>query len=114
MPTITTSTAASAVPARSPLIGWLAVVSVMSGIFSIVTAEILPIGLLTSIGSSFDISDGAAGLMMTIPGILAAIAAPAVTVATGRLDRRLMLCALMLLLAVANFPRLPHLPTGSW
>ncbi|GAA3511177.1 putative MFS family arabinose efflux permease [Streptosporangium album] len=103
MPTAAASAAVSAVPTRSPLIGWLAVVSVMSGIFSIVTAEILPIGLLTSVGADFDVSDGAAGLMMTVPGVLAAIAAPAVTVATGRLDRRLMLCALMLLLAVADF-----------
>ncbi|WP_093891239.1 MFS transporter [Streptosporangium canum] len=103
MPTATTTSATPAAPTRSPLIGWLAVISVMMGIFSIVTAEILPIGLLTSIGSSFDVSDGAAGLMMTMPGILAAIAAPVVTVATGRLDRRLMLCALMLLLAVADF-----------
>jgi predicted MFS family arabinose efflux permease len=75
----------------------------MAGIFSIVTAEILPIGLLTSIGSSFEISDGAAGLMMTTPGILAAVAAPLVTVATARFDRRVMLCAFMLLLAIADF-----------
>ncbi|MGV9778058.1 MFS transporter [Streptosporangium sp. NPDC003464] len=103
MSVITSPTSPAAAPARSPLIGWLAVVSVMLGIFSIVTAEILPIGLLTPIGSSFDVSDGAAGLMMTVPGVLAAVAAPVVTVATGRLDRRLMLCALMLLLAVADF-----------
>ncbi|WP_406312588.1 MFS transporter [Streptosporangium sp. NBC_01639] len=102
MSTVATSTIPVA-PTRSPLIGWLAVGSVMLGIFSIVTAEILPIGLLTSIGAGFDVSDGAAGLMLTVPGILAAIAAPVVTVATGRLDRRLMLCALMLLLAVADF-----------
>ncbi|MEV0373910.1 MFS transporter [Streptomyces sp. NPDC050636] len=75
----------------------------MMGIFSIVTTEILPIGLLTSIGSSFRISDGTAGLMMTLPGFLAAISAPAVTLATARIDRRLMLCALMFLLALANF-----------
>jgi predicted MFS family arabinose efflux permease len=60
--------------------GWLAVVSVMLGIFAIVTTEILPIGLLTSIGSSFTVSDGMAGLVMTMPGFLAAIAAPLVTV----------------------------------
>ncbi|WP_336207277.1 hypothetical protein [Nonomuraea sp. LPB2021202275-12-8] len=88
-----TTTTLSPPPVRSPLISWLAVVSLMAGIFSIVTAEILPIGLLTSIGSSFAISDGAAGLMMTVPGLLAAIAAPTVTVATRRLDRRTMLCA---------------------
>ncbi|MFE6906697.1 MFS transporter [Streptomyces erythrochromogenes] len=88
---------------RSPLIGWLAVSSVMLGIFSIVTTEILPIGLLTTIGSSFAISDGMAGLMITMPGLLAALSAPVVTVATARVDRRLMLCVFMLLLAMANF-----------
>ncbi|MEV4259516.1 MFS transporter, partial [Spirillospora sp. NPDC049652] len=72
------------------------------GIFTIVTTEILPVGLLTSIGSGFTVSDGTAGLMMTMPGYLAAVAAPVLTVATARLDRRLMLCACLLLLAVAN------------
>ncbi|MGH3387284.1 MAG: MFS transporter [Actinomadura sp.] len=72
------------------------------GIFSIVTTEILPIGLLTPIGSSFTISDGTAGLMMTVPGYLAAVAAPTATVATARVDRRLMLCTFMALLAIAN------------
>ncbi|MCG5219386.1 MFS transporter [Streptosporangium sp. KLBMP 9127] len=103
MSAVTRSVDVAAAPSRSPLISWLAVVSVMMGIFAIVTTEILPIGLLTSIGSTFHISDGTAGLMMTMPGILAAIAAPSLTVMTGRMDRRLMLCALMLLLALANF-----------
>ncbi|WP_063730780.1 MFS transporter [Streptomyces sp. RTd22] len=88
---------------RSPLRDWLAVISVMMGIFSIVTTEILPIGLLTSIGSDFTISDGMAGLVMTMPGLLAAVSAPLVTVATARCERRLMLCAFMLVLALANF-----------
>lgn len=99
----TTRSSGAGLPTRSPLIGWLAVVSVMLGLFSIVTTEILPIGLLTSIGSSFTISDGMAGLMMTMPGFLAAISAPMVTIVTARIDRRLMLCTFMLLLAVANF-----------
>lgn len=105
MSTATTSSAeAPSTPARrSPLISWLSVVSVMMGIFSIVTTEILPIGLLTSIGSSFTISDGMAGLMMTMPGFLAAISAPVVTVATARIDRRVMLGSFILLLALANF-----------
>jgi predicted MFS family arabinose efflux permease len=103
MPATTTSSAETPVAARSPLISWLAVITVMLGIFSIVTTEILPIGLLTPIGTTFRISDGVAGLMMTMPGFLAAVAAPTVTVATARLDRRLMLCALMLVLALADF-----------
>ncbi|WP_062985052.1 MFS transporter [Nocardia anaemiae] len=88
--------------ARPPLIRWLAVVAVMLGIFSIVTTEILPIGLLTAIGADFTISDGMAGLMMTLPGLLAAIAAPLVTVAAARIDRRLLLCACTLLLVIAD------------
>ncbi|WP_405607816.1 MFS transporter [Streptomyces sp. NBC_01508] len=102
--TATTAGNDSDVPhGRSPLVSWLAVLSVMTGIFSVVTTEILPIGLLTSIGSSFGVSDGTAGLMMTVPGVLAAVSAPLVTVATARVDRRLMLCAFILLLALANF-----------
>ncbi|WP_327139463.1 MFS transporter [Nocardia sp. NBC_01327] len=84
------------------MIRWLGVVAVMLGIFSIVTTEILPIGLLTSIGSDFAVSDGMAGLMMTMPGLLAAIAAPVVTVAAARIDRKLLLCGCTLLLVAAN------------
>ncbi|MEV6911444.1 MFS transporter [Amycolatopsis sp. NPDC051071] len=88
--------------ARTPLKGWLAVLAVTLGIFSLVTTEILPIGLLTPIGEDFRISPGTAGLTMTLPGFLAALAAPAVTVAAGRLDRRGLLCALMAVLALAD------------
>ncbi|MFB7032287.1 MULTISPECIES: MFS transporter [unclassified Streptomyces] len=104
MSTATTPSVQAPAPSdRSPLVSWLAVISVMLGIFSIVTTEILPIGLLTSIGASFTISDGMAGLMMTMPGFLAAISAPLVTVATGRIDRRIMLGVFIFLLALANF-----------
>ncbi|EME60737.1 MFS transporter [Amycolatopsis decaplanina] len=87
---------------RTPLKGWLAVLAVTLGIFSLVTTEILPIGLLTPIGGDFRITPGTAGLTMTLPGFLAALAAPAVTVAAGRLDRRILLCVLMVVLALAD------------
>ncbi|MCF3121040.1 MFS transporter [Streptomyces arenae] len=89
--------------ARPALVSWLAVLSLALGIFSIVTTEILPIGLLTPIGDTFATSDGTSGLMMMLPGLLAAVAAPAVTVTTARVDRRRMLCLLMAVLALANF-----------
>ncbi|MEV0582129.1 MFS transporter [Nonomuraea sp. NPDC050310] len=87
---------------RSPLIDWLAITALMLGIFAIVTSEILPIGLLTAIGADFGISDGTTGLTMSLPGIVAAVAAPVVTLTTARLDRRMMLCVLMAVLAVAD------------
>ncbi|MFJ9678088.1 MFS transporter [Streptomyces sp. NPDC101194] len=98
----TTPDGRTAPPPRTPLRGRLAVVSVMLGIFSIVTTEILPIGLLTSIGSDFAVSDGVAGLLLTMPGALAAVSAPVVTVATARVDRRAMLGGFMLLLVLAD------------
>ncbi|WP_078862614.1 MFS transporter [Streptomyces sp. NRRL F-5123] len=109
---VTPRPAGTGSPPRSPLIGWLAVVSVTLGIFSIVTTEILPIGLLTDIGSSFALSDGTAGLTMTVPGFLAAVSAPVVTVVTARVDRRLMLGVFVFLLAVANF--LAAAAPGYW
>ncbi|GHE50267.1 MFS transporter [Streptomyces longispororuber] len=66
------------------------------------TVEILPIGLLPAIRDDFAVTDGTAGLTMTMPGLLAALAAPVVTTATARVDRRALLGALMLLLAAAN------------
>ncbi|MGW6202813.1 MFS transporter [Streptomyces sp. NPDC055089] len=96
----------------TPLRGRPAVLSVTLGIFAVVTTEILPIGLLTPIGADFAVADGTAGLMMTMPGLLAAVAAPVVTLATARADRRLMLAAFVLLLAVANF--LTAAATAYW
>ncbi|WP_336206039.1 MFS transporter [Nonomuraea sp. LPB2021202275-12-8] len=81
---------------------WLAVTSVAVGTFTIVTSEMLPVGLLTSIASDLGVSDGTAGLMMSAPGLVAAVSAPVLAITTRRLDRRLTLLALMALLAVAN------------
>ncbi|MBL1078505.1 MFS transporter [Nocardia sp. 2] len=81
---------------------WGAVWCLSLGIFVIVTAEILPIGLLPEIGAEFGVSHGTTGLLMTLPGILAAVSAPLVTIATSRVDRRIMLVALLITLVVAN------------
>ncbi|GGK61219.1 MFS transporter [Planomonospora parontospora subsp. parontospora] len=97
---------------RSPLIGWLAVTALTLGIFAIVTSEILPIGLLPAIGADYGISDGITGLTMALPGIVAAIAAPAATLTTAHLDRRVMLCILMAVLAVADV--LAAVATSYW
>ncbi|MFD9793159.1 MFS transporter [Streptomyces sp. NPDC059070] len=105
MTTATTSSATTpgTTARRRPRGGWAAVLSVMAGIFAIVTTEILPIGLLSPIAADFGVSDGTAGLMMTTPALLAAVSAPVVTLATARTDRRVLLCGLVSLLAVADF-----------
>ncbi|WP_055564616.1 MFS transporter [Streptomyces atriruber] len=88
--------------ALPPAGGRLAVLSVAAATFSVVTTEMLPVGLLTSIGSGLHVSDGTAGLAVTLPGLVAALAALLLPVAVRRADRRTVLYVLMTLLAVAN------------
>ncbi|MFI8105790.1 MFS transporter [Streptomyces sp. NPDC086023] len=89
-------------PGERPLRAWSAVLALSLGIFCLMTSELLPVGLLTPVGAGLGVSDGTAGLMVTVPGLVAAVCAPLVTVGTGRLDRRLVLCALIALVAAAN------------
>ncbi|MFH7595457.1 MFS transporter [Streptomyces racemochromogenes] len=99
-----TEPAASSVPRTGdrPLRGWAAVAAVSLGIFCLITSELLPIGLLTPVGADLHVSDGTAGLMVTVPGIVAGLCAPLVTVGAARIDRRRVLCALIGLMAAAN------------
>ncbi|MTE22296.1 MFS transporter [Streptomyces sp. TRM43335] len=85
-----------------PARGRLAVATVALGLFSLMTSELLPVGLLTSVGSDLGVSPGTAGLMVTVPGLVAAVSAPLVAVAAGRVDRRTVLAVLLGLVAVAN------------
>lgn len=81
---------------------WLAVVLVGLGAFVVVTSEFLPIGLLTHISTGLHVSEGTAGLMVTIPGLVAAVAAPVITIAAGYIDRRKVVLGLIGLLFVSN------------
>ncbi len=84
--------------AKSP---WLAVASMAIGGFATVTAEMLPVGVLPEVAEQFQISDGQAGLMITLPGILAALSAPGVMILSGKADRRRILLALSVILFLA-------------
>lgn len=105
MSTSTPAAPAPAVPARTErtgIKGWLAVLAVAVGIFSLMTSELLPVGLLTPVGDDLGVSEGTAGLMVTVPGLVAAVSAPLVTMATGRHDRRLVLVLLVGVVGLAN------------
>ncbi|NIK71927.1 MFS transporter [Paenibacillus sp. BK720] len=81
---------------------WLAIIAIALGAFSISLAEFLPVGLLNEISRRFDVSEGTAGITVTSTSILAAIAGPILTLAIGRLDRRVAVLGLSLLLIVSN------------
>jgi predicted MFS family arabinose efflux permease len=98
----TTADALAPPPTGSTRPAWLAIGSIAVGTFATVTTEFLPIGLLTNIATGLKVSEGTAGLMVTMPGIAAAIAGPLLIVLSGRLDRRAVLIALSALLVVSN------------
>ncbi|WP_219114255.1 MFS transporter [Janthinobacterium sp. UMAB-56] len=91
--------AATATAVRHP---WLAVTAIGMATFSVVTTEMLPVGLLTPIGDTLAASTGTAGLMISLPALLAALFAPLLVIASGSLDRRKILCGLLSLLVIAN------------
>lgn len=82
--------------------GWLSVTSVALGSFVLVLSEFLPIGLLPAIADDLDVGIGTAALMVVATGLVGAVAAPVVTVLTSRLDRRVVLVSLTVLLVVAD------------
>lgn len=82
--------------------GWLAVFAVALSATVFCTTEFLPVGILRYISQDLGVTEGLAGIMVTAPGLLAAFAAPIVTLAVGNHDRRRVLWGLGILLVVSN------------
>ncbi|MFF7866244.1 MFS transporter [Streptomyces qaidamensis] len=101
MPSTTSMTAVPETGTAGPRT-WAAVLALAAATFSVVTTEMLPVGLLTPLGTGLRVSAGTAGLAVTLPGLVAAASAPLLPVAARRTDRRTVLCALLLLLTAAN------------
>ncbi|MBA1143863.1 MULTISPECIES: MFS transporter [Mesorhizobium] len=81
---------------------WGAVVSLALGTFGLVAAEFLPASVLTPLAHDLGVTEGAAGQTMTATAIAAAISAPTMAIITKRLDRRIILWAMMLLQILSN------------
>jgi DHA1 family inner membrane transport protein len=72
------------------------------GAFGIGTTEFAPMGLLPVIASGLRVSVPTAGLLVTGYALGVVAGAPLVTLPTGRLDRRTLLVALMVLFTIGN------------
>lgn len=99
---LSASSASSDDGAASSLRSWLAVVAVAIGAFAFVTTEFLPVGLLPRIAAELGVLPGTAGLMVTVPGVIAAISAPGLMLVAGRMDRRQVFLLLTALLLASN------------
>ncbi|WP_432525780.1 MFS transporter [Serratia sp. BFP-2025] len=81
---------------------WLATFAIGLSTFTVVTAEMLPVGLLTPIVSTLNATVGRAGLLISLPALFAALFAPLVVLGARRTDRRRLLVGFLLLLIAAN------------
>ncbi|WP_234332234.1 MFS transporter [Streptomyces sp. NRRL S-87] len=82
--------------------GWPAVAAVALGSLALVLSELLPVGALPAVAADLGVSTGTAGLLVVVPGLAAAAAAPVLTVASRRFDRRPVLWTLAALTVVAD------------
>jgi predicted MFS family arabinose efflux permease len=78
------------------------VLSVATGAFALVTTEFLPVGLLPAIAAELGVTEGVAGMLVTVPGIVAALAAVLVTVGVGKTDRRYVIWGLTATMVLSN------------
>jgi predicted MFS family arabinose efflux permease len=85
-----------------PLRTWLAVIAVGMGVFAFTTTEMVPIGLLPAMSRDLHVSEGTVGLSVTLYGAIAGFFAPVLTVATRRLDRRVLLALVLVVFIAGN------------
>ena len=81
---------------------WPAVVSIALGSFALVFSEVIPVGLLADISGHLRVSIGTGGLMVVVPAVAAAVAAPVLTLCSARLERRRVLVSLSALVLVSD------------
>jgi len=88
--------------ASAPPAAWLAVFSLAFGAFGLVTAEFLPVSLLTPMAAELGVSIGTIGQAITATAVVAAIAGPLLILGAGRMDRRTIVWGLMALLVLSG------------
>ena len=81
---------------------WTAVFSVAFVVAGLITSEFLPVSLLTPIAHDLSITEGSAGQMITATSVVAVISSLFVTSVTRGLDRKVVLLACSLSLALSN------------
>ena len=81
---------------------WPAVAAIALGSFALVFSEVIPVGLLGDISGHLGVSVGTGGLMVVVPAVTAAVAAPVLTLCSARLERRRVLVGLSALVLVSD------------
>lgn len=61
--------------ALSPLRSWAAVTGLTAAVFAVTVSETLPLGVLPELASDLGVTEGAAGMSVTVYGLVAGLGA---------------------------------------
>ncbi|WP_145649838.1 MFS transporter [Pseudoduganella lurida] len=81
---------------------WGAVLAMSLGAFVLVASEFMPVSLLTPIAADLHITEGQAGQAIAISGAFALLTSLFIATLAGRLDRKVLLLALTVLMIVSG------------
>ncbi|WP_430475678.1 MFS transporter [Thalassospira lucentensis] len=81
---------------------WGAVISLTLGVFGLVTAEFLPVSLLTPMARDLNVSEGLAGQAISTTALFALITSLLIATVTRRFDRRHVLLSFSVFLIVSS------------
>jgi predicted MFS family arabinose efflux permease len=81
---------------------WGGVLAMSLGAFALVASEFMPVSLLTPIAADLHITEGQAGQAISVSGAFALVTSLFVSSLAGRLDRKVLLMALTLLMIVSG------------
>lgn len=97
------STAVSAqTDVTTPVTSWGPVLALSLGAFALVASEFMPVSLLTPIATDLQITEGQAGQAISISGAFALVTSLFISSLAGRLDRKVLLLSLTLLMAISG------------
>lgn len=88
--------------ARQAPAAWAAVISMTLGVFGLVTAEFLPVSLLTPMAADLHVTEGLAGQAVSATALLALITSLLIATLTRRFDRRNVLLSFSVLLVISS------------
>ena len=81
---------------------WSAVLAMSLGAFALVASEFMPVSLLTPIARDLHISEGQAGQAISVSGGFALLTSLFISSAAGRLDRKVLLLSLTVLMILSG------------
>lgn len=81
---------------------WSAVLAMSLAAFALVASEFLPVSLLTPVATDLHISEGRAGQAISISGAFALLTSLFISSLAGRIDRKVLLLSLTLLMIVSG------------